>query len=139
MLSFWAKRTKGSTLREPASSKSRPESCRSSTWPKGASMSRGRRLRGEGCGVRGGVGRCCQLCEILVRKQSEKDFCNLFKSRATFSIQAKAMSKAGKASWRGGWRGERGEGGADLRERQAASLATCSSSCHLPDLIWNSK
>lgn len=88
----------------------------------------------------GGVGRCCQLCEILVRKQSEKDFCNLFKSRATFSIQAKAMSKAGKASWRGVSGGGRGGvGGADLRERQAASLATCSSSCHLPDLIWNSK
>lgn len=85
----------------------------------------------------GGVGRCCQLCEILVRKQSEKDFCNLFKSRATFSIQAKAMSKAGKA--RCGMGREGREVRAGLRERQAASLATCSSSCHLPDLIWNSK
>lgn len=58
--------------------------------------------------MRGGVGRCCQLCEILVRKQSEKDFCNLFKSRATFSIQAKAMSKAGKVRWRGVSGGGRG-------------------------------
>lgn len=66
--------------------------------------------KGEGVRSGGGVGRCCQLCEILVRKQSEKDFCNLFKSRATFSIQAKAMSKAGKASWRGGWRGRKGRG-----------------------------
>lgn len=136
MLSFWAKRTKGSTLRAPASSKPRPESCRSSTWPKGASMrSAGREVAGWWWG--GGVGRCCQLCEILVRKQSEKDFCNLFKSRATFSIQAKAMSKAGKA--RCGMGREGREVRAGLRERQAASLATCSSSCHLPDLIWNSK
>lgn len=65
-------------------------------------------LRGAGWGLgAGGVGRCCQLCEILVRKQSEKDFCNLFKSRATFSIQAKAMSKAGKARC-GGGKGGRG-------------------------------
>lgn len=59
-----------------------------------AAKAAGGRKRGK----RGGgtsAGRCCQLCEILVRKQSEKDFCNLFKSRATFSIQAKAMSRAG--------------------------------------------
>lgn len=94
----------------------------------------------RGCGVRaGGWGLgasagVANYAKYLYASKARKIFAIYLSHVPHSPSKQKRWARRAKQGVEGGR-----EGGAGLRERQAASLATCSSSCHLPDLIWNSK